>query len=564
MRKCPNGHDVSDNVKFCPQCGAEVVDNNKEFCSNCGSERKDNEKFCSHCGTPFGNVPNNAPIIIEEEDGGGFKKYLPYVIGAIVLIAICGGWWLLNSKESIEPLETTLVSFKKTAPGESFDVEAEINVDFPQKGNANLIKNITSFLIDALTNEYRNNEDAAIPHYNGDISDGQAIVDFYGDEKIKELQNQGIGDAKISILKTYETDKIVSYTVDFGGSNGGVGFGAKYGASFNKADGTTIQVIKAPNDGDFKNYLISKVKSHLRGDDGIVQADESELEAHPYPKKDPYLTKDGVCFIYQKYEIGSGALDEVELTIPYNAMKPYMSEIALSLVEVGEGARQDAITEVEQEEVVETDSSDYYSDYEEDTNSSSEEMDYDWLQGHWVYEQGNYKGHIIIQGNSITQYSSMNPERYEGNYRIEGNEIRAKLIDGMDLTVKIDFANKRLDYGDGNWMHKTSSSDSDYSSSSSSSSLTTEFQGADNVVGYLANHTFTDGSGLDIRFDSNGGIYIDNDYAGVVSVLTYNSTSALLRYRGGAYGEGKIAVTMDGNGRMRLTDPVDGTVWYQK
>lgn len=550
MRKCPNGHEVSDTVKFCPQCGAEVVN---KFCPNCGKERKDNEKFCSHCGTSFGNVPNNAPIIIEKEDGGGFKKYLPYVIGAIVLIAICGGWWLLNSKESIEPLETTLVSFKKTAPGESFDVEAEINVDFPQKGNANLKKNITSFLIDALTNEYRNNEDATIPHYNGDISDGQAIVDFYGEEKIKELQNQGIGDAKISILKTYETDKIVSYTVDFGGSNGGVGFGAKYGASFNKADGTTIQVIKAPNDGDFKNYLISKVKSHLRGDDGIVQADESELEAHPYPKKEPYLTKDGVCFIYQKYEIGSGALGEVELTIPYDAMKPYMSQVALFLVVVGND---------ELSEIAETDSSGYVSDYD-NSNSSSEERDYEWLQGHWVYEQGSYKGHFIIQGNSITQYSSMNPERYEATYRIEGDELRAKLIDGMDLAVKIDFANKRLDYGDGNWMHKTNSSDSDYSSSSSSS-LTTEFQGADNVVGYLANHTFTDGSGLDIRFDSNGGIYIDNDYAGVVSVLTYNSTSALLRYRGGAYGEGKIVVTMDGNGRMRLTDPADGTVWYQK
>lgn len=550
MRKCPNGHEVSDTVKFCPQCGAEVVN---KFCPNCGKERKDNEKFCSHCGTSFGNVPNNAPIIIEKEDGGGFKKYLPYVIGAIVLIAICGGWWLLNSKESIEPLETTLVSFKKTAPGESFDVEAEINVDFPQKGNANLKKNITSFLIDALTNEYRNNEGATIPHYNGDISDGQAIVDFYGEEKIKELQNQGIGDAKISILKTYETDKIVSYTVDFGGSNGGVGFGAKYGASFNKADGTTIQVIKAPNDGDFKNYLISKVKSHLRGDDGIVQADESELEAHPYPKKEPYLTKDGVCFIYQKYEIGSGALGEVELTIPYDAMKPYMSQVALSLVVVGND---------ELSEIAETDSSGYVSDYD-NSNSSSEERDYEWLQGHWVYEQGSYKGHFIIQGNSITQYSSMNPERYEATYRIEGDELRAKLIDGMDLAVKIDFANKRLDYGDGNWMHKTNSSDSDYSSSSSSS-LTTEFQGADNVVGYLANHTFTDGSGLDIRFDSNGGIYIDNDYAGVVSVLTYNSTSALLRYRGGAYGEGKIVVTMDGNGRMRLTDPADGTVWYQK
>ena len=85
---------------------------------------------------------------------------------------------------------------------------------------------------------------------------------------------------------------------------------------------------------------------------------------------------------------------------------------------------------------------------------SKPKEDYSWLQGHWVYEQGNYKGHFIIQGNTITQYSSMNPEHYDATYRIEDNEIKARLVDGLDLTVKIDFANQRIDYGDGNWMHK--------------------------------------------------------------------------------------------------------------
>ena len=78
----------------------------------------------------------------------------------------------------------------------------------------------------------------------------------------------------------------------------------------------------------------------------------------------------------------------------------------------------------------------------------------DWLQGHWVYEQGNYKGHFIIQGNTITQYSSMNPEHYDATYRIKDDELKARLVDGLDLTVKIDFANQRIDYGDGQWMHK--------------------------------------------------------------------------------------------------------------
>ncbi len=83
------------------------------------------------------------------------------------------------------------------------------------------------------------------------------------------------------------------------------------------------------------------------------------------------------------------------------------------------------------------------------------------------------------------------------------------------------------------------------------------------VTMYLANQTFTNGSGVDIRIDGSLRMYIDGDYAGVVSVLRYNSTSAMLRYGGGAYGEGKIGVSIE-NGRLKLNDPADGTTWYQK
>lgn len=331
MTYCKNcGNILEDGTKFCPQCGAEV--SGTRCCARCGNEFNGMEKFCSQCGSSLDNVSSNSIIIEENETAtNGFKRYLPYVIGTIVLIVVCGGWWLLRNKESSESFETTLVSFKKVAPSDNLDVEAEINIDFPKKGNPNLIKNITSLLLDALANDFKNNEEWLSPHYDGDISDGKAIVDFFGNEKIKELQKQGIGYAKISILKTYETDKMVSFTIDFAGNNGGVGLGTKYGMSFNKEDGTTIQVIKDPNDSNFKNYLIAKILKYLKANDSYDSYVESELREHPFPEKAPYLTKDGVCFIYQKYEIGSGPLGEVELTIPYNSIKPYINEVIISL-----------------------------------------------------------------------------------------------------------------------------------------------------------------------------------------------------------------------------------------
>ena len=97
-------------------------------------------------------------------------------------------------------------------------------------------------------------------------------------------------------------------------------------------------------------------------------------------------------------------------------------------------------------------------DSSSDVDEGNTAANLDWLQGHWVYEQGSYKGHFIIQGNKITQYSSMNPERYEATFRIEDGEIRARLAGGMDLAVPIDYVNQRIDYGDGCWMHKVSSS----------------------------------------------------------------------------------------------------------
>ena len=104
-----------------------------------------------------------------------------------------------------------------------------------------------------------------------------------------------------------------------------------------------------------------------------------------------------------------------------------------------------------------------YSDEYDDMADPTDDR-YAWLQGHWVYEQGSFKGHLIIKGNKVVSYSNMSSERDEYSYRIEDDAIRATIMDGVDFVIKIDFANHRLDYGNGNWMHKIEDSDDDNSS----------------------------------------------------------------------------------------------------
>ena len=48
----------------------------------------------------------------------------------------------------------------------------------------------------------------------------------------------------------------------------------------------------------------------------------------------------------------------------------------------------------------------------------------------------------------------MNSGRDEATFTIDGDVLRARFSANDDIVVKIDFANQRIDYGDGNWMHK--------------------------------------------------------------------------------------------------------------
>ena len=83
------------------------------------------------------------------------------------------------------------------------------------------------------------------------------------------------------------------------------------------------------------------------------------------------------------------------------------------------------------------------------------------------------------------------------------------------------------------------------------------------IIGHLLNQRFRHSSGLEIRFDGSGRMFIDGDAAGVISVVRYDNESAILRYGNGMYGEGKLFMQY-ANGKIQLTDTADGSVFYQK
>lgn len=235
MKKCPNcGTQLNDDALFCTECGNQIPQGN--VCPHCGALVNDGDIFCQNCGKKIGEVPSSVPAELTRKtcphcgavvnDGYVFcencgkkvveecihftsnniqkqshaikeglsnktKMIMPIVIGIIAVAIIGGGWWYWKQKAENNAADvvattergtlftTQNVSFKKVSPTDNFDVKVEINVDFPVGDQNELNKSITTFILEALTENFVLDEDVKNPQYKGDTSNGQGIVDLY-------------------------------------------------------------------------------------------------------------------------------------------------------------------------------------------------------------------------------------------------------------------------------------------------------------------------------------------------------------------------------------------------
>ena len=357
VKKCPEcNHYISDTVSVCPHCGYAI--NSEESPSPIHIDEDSQENVDLDELVNQENETEDAISYEAEEPQQAKKNYIPIILGCILIIGIVIGIIGFSSKENNEPsvvvtdsivavvdsvieepimeidFSTIPVSYGK----ETDDINTEVVIDFPQTNNEILQESVVSFIVKALTDDFTWGENSR-PTYDGDLTDGRAIAEFFVNDKVREITEERARDSidsfsweeSISIKMVCETKNLISYQVNFGGSHGGVGGGILYGATFSKADGHIVRVIENPSDSRFIASLIRFVNNNLDVDSKEMLSVD-ELQTHPYPKKHPFITEKGVRFIYQKYEIGAGALGEVDITIPFSDIADYMSEDALSLI----------------------------------------------------------------------------------------------------------------------------------------------------------------------------------------------------------------------------------------
>ena len=361
VRKCPEcSHYVSDTVSVCPHCGFELNSTESPSLSHeevSVPEVEDVEQPTVDVKPPQ-SVAYDAECYVEKKRNNK-KLYVPIILGCIILGGLLIG--LLNNNSPEESIEAYVVAKDSVAEEvdslpeepeldiyftvipikcgkETDDINTSVVIDFPQTDNEVLQNEIVSFISNALTDDFTWGENPR-PRYHGDLTDGKAIAEFFVNDKIREISEERAEDSiqsiswdeDISIKKVCETNRLVSYEVDFGGNHGGVGGGTNYGATFSKSNGNIIRVIAHPSDSKLRSLLIKSIHSHFDSDSEEMVFEE-DLNKHPYPSKEPFITDKGVRFIYQKYEIGAGALGVVDITIPFSEIADYMTEEALSLI----------------------------------------------------------------------------------------------------------------------------------------------------------------------------------------------------------------------------------------
>lgn len=199
--------------------------------------------------------------------------------------------------------------------------EDELMIEYPVKGNPELLQSVRNWINESLGNKFR-----------GDLDNGEALFHVYSSDlgEDPELEEFG-GYAKDMFKLDYVNDYLVTYAYTSYIYEGGAhGSGGTYGATFRQTDGKQFN----------KKCFTSYAKMHKLFVDGLKRyfkvKTDSELASHlneevslsklVAPGREPWIDKEGVVFSYIPYEIAPYSEGSPHFTIPYSEIEPYLTD----------------------------------------------------------------------------------------------------------------------------------------------------------------------------------------------------------------------------------------------
>lgn len=255
------------------------------------------------------------------------------VIAASAAAMACNG-----TETAAENFSVDSVSYEKKAK----QMEVKIKADFPKGGTAALDNAICEYISETLGGTYE-----------GNVAAADSVLGYYGKAQadtlaswIKEgyaMEGQTLT-YDYAIKKSYEAPAFVTYVTTFSTYEGGAhGMYGTSGVTIRKSDGRRFgNDMFADTNSDGFHALIKEGLRHYFNSNGMtIRTDEqlkdalitdADVNYLPLPATAPYMSKDGVVFIYQPYEIAPYAAGAPTFTVPYTKIKPFLTATAKKLI----------------------------------------------------------------------------------------------------------------------------------------------------------------------------------------------------------------------------------------
>lgn len=251
-------------------------------------------------------------------------------------------------------------------------LKMDIELPVPDKGPQGQIRRqLIEVLDERLSHIGTYETERLFPPFDGDPDDQQALMEYYRDQALHQIGTASQEDAdertryirededfteeekqalladypswsfESSLKKTRETARYVVFqSLDYiymGGAHGGMT--GEGDMTFDKQNGQRIHTFVDPGRLEELQPLLreglleyfTESDSHFTPEDldDVLMLENSRI---PLPSWAPYPGEDGLVFVYQQYEIASYAAGMPSFTVPYDKIRPFLTEEARKIL----------------------------------------------------------------------------------------------------------------------------------------------------------------------------------------------------------------------------------------
>lgn len=261
------------------------------------------------------------------------KSIIAALFTAAAIATSCGG-----GKTESQALAFDSVKYENKVK----NIEVSIKADYPIHGDGAVANAIREYISETLGGTY-----------SGDLAAADSVIAFYGKaqaDSLVKMTEDFDGDeppmtSRYEIKKVYENERIVTmttYTEEYLG--GAHGMSTEGGVTVRKTDGRRFgyDMFRDTDSEEFRQLIKDGLKDYFNQfEEAKVSTDEQlknmlliddDVNYLPLPQFQPYMTADGMVFIYQPYEIAPYAAGKPQFTVPYDKIRKFLTATAQKLI----------------------------------------------------------------------------------------------------------------------------------------------------------------------------------------------------------------------------------------